>query len=295
MRQPWVDERRVDLGTGGTLALRQSGDPDGKPLVYFHGTPSSRLEPAFADELAAELGIRVLCFDRPGYGDSPARPFSLASVARDTGHLTTALRVERFATVGQSGGGPFSLACAAVLGDRVTRAGVTAGAGPFHEVPGLLDALDDNDKAAVALLPDQAAAAVRFAAGFEPFRELGRGTDEEILDALKSMASRRDRELFDRPELGGPFAAAVRVSLEHGTSGGGWDNVAWVGPSGRGPRGHQAVGPSLVRRRRPVRPTRHGRVARRPPVHATLVVRPGEGHASVMEHAREILLTLVAD
>lgn len=114
---------------------------------------------------AAELGIRLGSFDRPGYGESPGLRFSLASIARDTALVADALGIERFASHGQSGGGPFSLACAAVLGDRVTRCGVTAGPAPFQEVPGLLDALDDNDRAALALLPDQEAAARQFAVG----------------------------------------------------------------------------------------------------------------------------------
>src|SRR3954468_2175122 len=122
----WVEEGRYDVG-GRTLTVRQAGDPGGSPIVYFHGTPSCRLEAAFADDLCAELGIRMVAFDRPGYGGSAGAPFSPASIARDTAPLATSLGIDRFASLGQSGGGPFSLACAAVLGDRVTRAGVAAG------------------------------------------------------------------------------------------------------------------------------------------------------------------------
>src|SRR6188472_764527 len=98
-----VRECEVDVG-GHTLKVREAGDPDGRPLVYFHGTPSCRLEPAVADMLCAELGIRLVSFDRPGYGESPARPFSLASIAGDTATVADALGIARFATTGQSGG-----------------------------------------------------------------------------------------------------------------------------------------------------------------------------------------------
>src|SRR5690242_19524967 len=101
--------------------VRQSGEPEGRSVVYFHGTPSSRYEPAFADAAAAELGVRLVCFDRPGYGGSSAAPFGLASVAAATALIADRLELDLFATLGQSGGGPFALACAAVLGDRVTR------------------------------------------------------------------------------------------------------------------------------------------------------------------------------
>jgi pimeloyl-ACP methyl ester carboxylesterase len=67
MTGSWVDEQRIEID-GGTWAVRQAGDPVGTPLVYFHGTPSCRIEPAFADDLCAELGVRLVSFDRPGYG-----------------------------------------------------------------------------------------------------------------------------------------------------------------------------------------------------------------------------------
>jgi pimeloyl-ACP methyl ester carboxylesterase len=289
----WVAEEPVEA-SGSSLRVRQAGDPSGRPLVYFHGTPSCRLEPSFADALAAELGIRVVSFDRPGYGESPARPFSLASIARDTATVADALGIERFATTGQSGGGPFSLACAAVLGDRVTRVGVTAGPAPFHEMPGALDLLDENDSAAVALLPDEEAAAAVFATGFEPFRALGRASDAQIVSGFKQLSSSHDGELLDRPELASVLAAGLRAAMAHGTSGGGWDNVAWVGPwdidldaieqpvhlwyGGEDTFAPAGTGDWLEQRL----PT------------ATLVTRAGDGHLGVMEHAREIFSTLVS-
>lgn len=293
MTHAWVVESRVDAG-GTPLMVRQAGDPGGKPVVYFHGTPSCRLEPAFADQLCAELGIRLVSFDRPGYGQSPARPFSLASIARDTGVVADELRLERFATTGQSGGGPFAMACGVVLGERVSRVGVTAGPGPFVEIPGMLDFLDDNDTRALGLLPDQEAAAAQFAVGFEPFRALGQASEEQIIAGFKGMSSPRDGELLDRPELGSALAAAARASLAQGTSGGGWDNVAWVGPWDI----------DLDAFRQPVHLWYGGEdtfcpagtaqwLDERLPT-ATLVFRAGDGHMGVMEHTREILETLVS-
>jgi pimeloyl-ACP methyl ester carboxylesterase len=289
-----VEEIRVDVG-GRPVAVRQAGTPEGRPVVYFHGTPSCRLDASFADDVCAELGVRMVSFDRPGYGESAAAPFSLSSIARDTASIADSLGVERFATLGQSGGGPFSLACAAVLGDRVTRAGVAAGPAPYAEMPGLLDTLDDGDRKALALLPDAEAAAAHFAVGFEPFRHLAHASDTDILAGFKRMLSPHDAEVLDRPELGGALAAAMRGALPHGTSGAGWDNVAWVGPwdidldairlpvslwyGGDDPLTPPGAGEWL-----------EGRLPT-----ATLVLRPGDGHTGVMEHAREILETLVSD
>jgi pimeloyl-ACP methyl ester carboxylesterase len=272
--------------------VREAGDPGGTPLVYFHGTPSCRLEPSFADALAVELGIRLVSFDRPGYGDSPPAPFSLASIARDTGRVADALGIDRFATTGQSGGGPFSLACGAVLGDRVTRVGVTSGPAPFHVAPGLLDTLDDNDRSAVALLPDEAAAALQFGVGFEPFRELGRGTDAEIIAGFKTMCSRRDHEILDQPGPASALTAATRAALVQGTSGGGWDNVAWVGPWDFDLAAIRPPQFLWYGDEDPFAPLVHGEWLAAELPDATYVLRTGEGHMGVMEHTREILETL---
>lgn len=294
MIQPWLVESPIEAG-GTPLMVRQAGDRGGRPLVYFHGTPSCRLEPAIADGLSAELGIRLISFDRPGYGESPARPFSLASIARDTATVADELGLGRFATTGQSGGGPFSLACGAVLGDRVTRVGVTAGPAPFQEMPGQLDELDEVDAKAVALLPDEGAAAAQFALGFEPYRALAQATDQQVVAGFKEIASPHDGELLDRPEVAKAFAACMRAAMPTTTLGGGWDNVAWVGPwdidldtirqpvhlwfGGQDTFGPAGTGEWLEQRL----PT------------ARLVLRPGDGHMGVMEHTREILETLVGE
>jgi pimeloyl-ACP methyl ester carboxylesterase len=87
---PWVQEDRIDLD-GRSWAVRQAGDPSGRALVYFHGTPSCRLEPAFADADCADLGVRLVSFDRPGYGAGPwladHLPDATLRLREDDGHL----------------------------------------------------------------------------------------------------------------------------------------------------------------------------------------------------------------
>jgi pimeloyl-ACP methyl ester carboxylesterase len=289
-----VREHQVEV-SGHTLMVREAGDLDGTPLVYFHGTPSCRLEPMFADAPAAELGIRLVSFDRPGYGESQPVPFSLASMARDTGLVADVLGIDRFATTGQSGGGPFSLACGAVLGDRVTRVGVTSGPGPFQEVPGQLDILDENDRLACALLPDEAAAARQFGVGFEPFRALGGANDVEIIAGYKAMSSQRDGEVLDQPAHASALTAAMRSALVQGTSGAGWDNVAWVGPWDIDLGAIQQPVFLWYGDEDTFAAPLNGEWLDQTLPTATLVMRAGEGHMGVMEHVREVLATLTAD
>ncbi|MEP6631072.1 MAG: alpha/beta hydrolase [Lapillicoccus sp.] len=290
----WVTDERVEV-EGRTWAVRQSGDPLGRPVVYFHGTPSSRLEPAFADAAAADLGIRLVAFDRPGYGGSSPGAFDLTSLAASTGNLADRLAVERFGVLGQSGGGPFALACGAVLGDRVTRVGVCGGAVPFQLMPGALDLLDDNDIAAVALLPDRIAAAAGFARGFEPFREMLRAGDQQVLNGFRQRCSPRDRVVLDRAGVGATLVAAFRASMAQGTDGAGWDNAAWVGP--------WDIDLGAVRRpvdlwyggEDPFAPVGAGPWLAEHLPDATLHPRSHDGHLGVIEHTREILGALLAD
>src|SRR5262245_34277007 len=104
-----VTEHNIARGDR-VLRVSETGDPAGKPLFYFHGTPGSRLDVAFAERLATDGGVRMVAFDRPGYGGSTPAAFSLSSVAYDAAAVADALGIDEFATLGQSGGGPFSLA-----------------------------------------------------------------------------------------------------------------------------------------------------------------------------------------
>ena len=65
-----------------TLRVREAGDPGGKPVIHFHGTPGCHLELAFADDIVEAAGVPMIALDRPGYGGSTRAPFSLASVAK---------------------------------------------------------------------------------------------------------------------------------------------------------------------------------------------------------------------
>jgi pimeloyl-ACP methyl ester carboxylesterase len=168
-------------------------------------------------------------FLRPAWLWRPTpAPFGLASIAADAHAVADELGVARFAALGLSGGGPGALAAAAVPGGRVIRAGIASGAGPFQLVPGALDELDDDDRAALLLLPGHpAAAASAFAAGFKPLAELSREPGgSEVLSAFEDLLSSRDRELLADQRYASAFTETVREALRQGTSGGGWDNVS---------------------------------------------------------------------
>ncbi|KOV79132.1 alpha/beta fold hydrolase [Nocardia sp. NRRL S-836] len=122
----------MDLRLGNrTLHVYDVGE--GVPVFWHHGTPNLGLPP----EPLFRPGVRWISYDRPGYGTStPVPGRTVASAATDVAHIADELGISTFAVVGHSGGGPHALACAALLGDRVTGVVAAASMAPF-DAPGL--------------------------------------------------------------------------------------------------------------------------------------------------------------
>ena len=114
-----------------TITYAEYGDPNGKPVFYFHGQSGSRLEPAMLDaNVFGKAGIRLIACDRPGMGGSDfqsGRGFSHWSV--DIVALADSLRLGKFGVFGVSGGGGYVSACARWIPDRLTAAVIVSGAG----------------------------------------------------------------------------------------------------------------------------------------------------------------------
>jgi pimeloyl-ACP methyl ester carboxylesterase len=95
----------------------------GQPVIYFHGTASSRLEVLLLKEFAEKAGLQIVGVDRPGYGISTFHNRkSLQDFNGDINFLADTLGFERFAVLGWSGGGAFALAYLARHPERVTKA-----------------------------------------------------------------------------------------------------------------------------------------------------------------------------
>ena len=117
---------------GRVLAYAVWGDRDGFPVLALHGTPGSRLMFALADKAARERRIRLIAPERPGYGLSDYRHSeNLAHIAEDLSAVADAYELGRFAVIGVSGGGPYAVAAAAAMPDRVSLLALVA---PIGEV-----------------------------------------------------------------------------------------------------------------------------------------------------------------
>lgn len=128
-----MSERDIALRDGRTLHIFDVGDTGGNAVVVHHGTPGSGLLYPPDVELARERGLRLISYDRAGYGESTPDPGrTVASVAADVVDVLDALGVERFATFGASGGCPHALALGALLAERCAGVAVIASPMPWE-------------------------------------------------------------------------------------------------------------------------------------------------------------------
>jgi pimeloyl-ACP methyl ester carboxylesterase len=122
----------VRSGDGRDLEVAVAGPPDGVALFSHHGTPGAAemLDPLV--EAGAERNLRHITYSRPGYGQSARHAGrTVASCIADVAAIADALGYEQFYSVGSSGGAPHSIACAALLPDRVIAAAAIASPAPL--------------------------------------------------------------------------------------------------------------------------------------------------------------------
>ncbi|MDS0281850.1 alpha/beta fold hydrolase [Haloarcula onubensis] len=110
------------------LAYATYGDPTGRPVLFCHGTPGSRLLGRLLDAPATERGIRVIAPDRPGIGDSDGAAVGIDDWPDDAAALLSHLDADRAGVLGFSGGAPYALACHRLA--AVESVTLVSGAGP---------------------------------------------------------------------------------------------------------------------------------------------------------------------
>lgn len=197
-------ERSVKVRHGRRLGVAEFGPPGGRGLFWLHGTPGARRQiPEEARQLAEARGLRVIGIDRPGVGLSPPHQYEcVADFVPDLELVADQLGVERFSTVGLSGGGPYAMAAAARLPDRVASVGVLGGVVPTvgpDAVSGGLVGLAHQFR---YLLP-----VVGAPAGFalQSFVRLARPIGSQLLELYARVSPPGDREVLLRPEVKAMF------------------------------------------------------------------------------------------
>jgi pimeloyl-ACP methyl ester carboxylesterase len=141
-RPPITDRNAVQLGDGRRLTFAESGPRLGVPVLYCHGAIGTPLGGSVdLDAITWRLGVRQIAVNRPGIGGSgPAAGRTVLGFAADVRALLDALALDRVHVIGVSAGGPYALALAHELPDRVRRVAVCSSLSPLcapHRTPGM--------------------------------------------------------------------------------------------------------------------------------------------------------------
>lgn len=275
--------RAVQTPDGRRLTVFEGGDPDGLAVVVQHGTPGSGLLYAAHERLARAQGIRLVGYDRPGYGEStPATGRSVAGAARDLEAIADALGLDRFAGWGISGGGPHILACAALCDERLLAVASLASVAPY-EANGLdwLGGMGQSNVEEFGAVRDGKDAA-RAYLECERTMLLGAALDE-LQGAWASLLGEADRFVLDGA-LAGHLLESAKRGLQPAVEGWLDDDLAFVAPWGFDVAA--VARPVLLVHGRDDRfvPVSHGEwLADRIPGAEARITRD-DGHLTLMEH-----------
>jgi pimeloyl-ACP methyl ester carboxylesterase len=221
----------LDTRDRRTLCVEIAGPADGQPILIHIGTPNSRHLDRKWIEDAERRRIRLISYDRPGYGGSTPSPgHTVADGARDVEDIAGHLGIDRLRVWGLSGGGPYALACAALLPELVPAVATVGSIAPYG-APGLdyfTGMGEDNVEELELYLSDRQAARRQLARLREEFLGI---TSGQILESWKTVLSDVDAAV-----LTGDFAEELVESMHDGLAQGdqGWwdDGVAHMSPWG---------------------------------------------------------------
>lgn len=224
-------DRAVPLPDGRVLMLHETGDPVGVPVLAHHGTPGSGtlFGPWAAD--AAQRGIRLISYDRAGYGGSTRHAGrDVAAVAGDIAVALDAVGVGDFLTWGASGGGPHALACAALLPNRVRAVASIAGVAPWDaEDLNPMDGMGDDNVVEFGLAQEGEQPLRRW---LEQFRTgVLTLSPADLVEQMRTVLSPVDVAALDGA-AGEYLHASMAAGLAPGVDGWVDDDLAFVRPWG---------------------------------------------------------------
>jgi pimeloyl-ACP methyl ester carboxylesterase len=202
-------DQQISLHDGRTLGFAEYGNQEGKPVFYFHGFPSSRLDwPFFGDDIAlAELNVRIIAADRPGYGLSDfKRGRKMLDWPEDVAELADKLHIDQFAVLGISGGGPYAASCAYGFNDRLTKVGIVCGMGP-SDSPGMKDGVSWTIPGSISIMRRITLMLMSMGLSRDP---------DQFMTRSKETFSEPDRKLLDQPKLANLFVIGMQEAFRNG-------------------------------------------------------------------------------
>lgn len=218
------------LPDGRRLGFAEYGASGGAPVFYFHGWPSSRFEARAADPVVADLGVRLIAPDRPGYGLSDFQPGrAIVDWPVQVAALADHLGLEEFGVLGVSGGGPYAAACASVIPQRLTSVSLVCSAGPF-DVPGALEGMVPLMRWLLNFFRTNPWLAQKTAGVY--LRAIWGKGERAVPRQIEERLPASDKKALENPDLRAALIASSKEAMRHGLAAAGWDGFLLAGPWG---------------------------------------------------------------
>lgn len=202
----------LDLSNGYQLAWNKYGESNGEAIFYFHGLPGSRLEAQAADAIANDLGIQLICPERPGYGDSNLLDnFRLLDWPAVVSQLADKLNLERISILGFSVGCNYALACAHSIPKRLSKISLIGGLAPYQtEVMQNQISADFKPLYDLSLADENAALQQVTQMGTSP---------EDLFNIIQSALPPCDKTLFEQRKIKSHFKNSIHMAIKNGVLG----------------------------------------------------------------------------
>ncbi len=284
-------DKVLSLRDGRALGYAEYGDPAGKPVFFFHGLPGSRRQRHPDDSIATGLGARLIAIDRPGYGLSDFQyGRKLLDWPGDVAQLADSLKIDQFAVVGVSGGGPYVLACAYKMPERITSATVISGMGPVDD-PEATKGMLRSMRLGLGIAPKVPWGFVRLA---DPVAKMVSRNPAGVKKLVPVSAPEADKKTFARPEIQEVDRQDLVEAYRNGAQAAFWEVVTLATPWGFrledvNKKIHLWHGEADT-----TVPHHMGRYVARTLPDCESRFYPGEGHMLMYNYWREILTVAVA-
>ena len=224
-----VIHNTVKLRDGRVLGYAEYGDTNGKAVFHFHGSGGSRLEHPSDLSILTKIGIRFISTDRPGHGISDPQPNrNLLDWADDISELATKLGINKFYVMGHSAGGPYALACAYKLANRIISCGIVSGLAPYSR-PNPYKDLSFTYKLLMFAIRNFPTANIYLRKQMAKALE---GDNDEIGQKLLSGFPKEDKEHLTIPENLDLLLNEIKEGYRQGSAGPALDDIVINSPWG---------------------------------------------------------------
>ena len=225
------ETKYVRVGNERQIAYCEYGDPLGKPVFYFHGTPGSRYEPSFGDQAGKDYGYRIIALDRPGIGRSDyVKARRLLDWTQDVKAVAKQLDVRKFGVIGASGGGAYALACSYAIPEQLEFSVLMGSWGPVATEPKLREEMAPLDRFFAQL--SNSVPWVFYA----PFSLLGyaakRMSPQGFMKVIESSMSVADKQLIADEAVAQFYADDIAEGFRQGVRGPADDAIILYGEWG---------------------------------------------------------------